>query len=292
MLALYDLCAVLTPCGPLKMLVGLMQERNEPLPGLLYEANLPPPTDFSQNQDQRKHQERVTIPSPMSLGVGMGLGSWAMMMGIPGYVPPGREEDIRNSPANSDLLSQSSSDAGGDVETSGHGLLPGNGNISLAGTEPPVVRRKPIPSAAAASPPSPPAHYDGRVEGTQFEDEYEKGDCPFDVTMNLTSPFASSEHSIKLGLGDFVFYSVLVSRAATYGFSAFVACSLVILGVPRHMPPKRSSPHLSPPLRLLGIGDDLSALICLSQSPPSSPYLNLSWNIFLSLHTIYNCAIP
>ncbi len=37
--------------------------------------------------------------------------------------------------------------------------------------------------------------------------------------------------SIKLGLGDFVFYSVLVSRAATYGFSAFVACFLVILGV-------------------------------------------------------------
>ena len=43
MLALYDLCAVLTPCGPLKVLVGLMQERNEPLPGLLYEAELPQP---------------------------------------------------------------------------------------------------------------------------------------------------------------------------------------------------------------------------------------------------------
>ena len=31
-LALYDLWAVLSPCGPLKQLVGLMQERQEPLP--------------------------------------------------------------------------------------------------------------------------------------------------------------------------------------------------------------------------------------------------------------------
>jgi len=42
MLALYDLCAVLTPCGPLKALVNLMQEDDSPeMPGLLYEAELP-----------------------------------------------------------------------------------------------------------------------------------------------------------------------------------------------------------------------------------------------------------
>lgn len=41
-LALYDLCAVLTPCGPLKALIKLMSKDNAPaLPGLLYEAQLP-----------------------------------------------------------------------------------------------------------------------------------------------------------------------------------------------------------------------------------------------------------
>jgi len=41
MLALYDLCAVLTPCGPLKALVNAMQEEDAPeMPGLLYEAQL------------------------------------------------------------------------------------------------------------------------------------------------------------------------------------------------------------------------------------------------------------
>jgi hypothetical protein len=41
-LALYDLCAVLTPCGPLRALVNLAQERQDPIPGLLYEANVGP----------------------------------------------------------------------------------------------------------------------------------------------------------------------------------------------------------------------------------------------------------
>jgi presenilin-like A22 family membrane protease len=42
LLALYDWCAVLTPCGPLRALVRLMQRDDAPaMPGLLYEANLP-----------------------------------------------------------------------------------------------------------------------------------------------------------------------------------------------------------------------------------------------------------
>jgi len=43
MLACYDLCAVLTPCGPLKALVNLMSQDDAPeMPGLLFEADLPP----------------------------------------------------------------------------------------------------------------------------------------------------------------------------------------------------------------------------------------------------------
>ncbi|KAL7529536.1 hypothetical protein ACHAXR_003015, partial [Thalassiosira sp. AJA248-18] len=42
MLGLYDLCAVLTPCGPLRFLVNLMSDEDSPeMPGLLYEANIP-----------------------------------------------------------------------------------------------------------------------------------------------------------------------------------------------------------------------------------------------------------
>ena len=55
MLALYDLCAVLTPWGPLRLLVNLMQEDEAPeMPGLLYEARLPSGVGL----DRRKGRDR------------------------------------------------------------------------------------------------------------------------------------------------------------------------------------------------------------------------------------------
>ena len=36
-------------------------------------------------------------------------------------------------------------------------------------------------------------------------------------------------NSIRLGLGDFIFYSVMVAKAAEYSFTTFAACMLVIL---------------------------------------------------------------
>jgi presenilin 1 len=65
MLALYDLCAVLTPCGPLKALVNLMSEDDAPeMPGLLYEAHLgegirrPGPGGNNQLRQQRQEQQQ------------------------------------------------------------------------------------------------------------------------------------------------------------------------------------------------------------------------------------------
>ena len=58
MLALYDLFAVLSPCGPLKALVNLMSKKDAPaMPGLLYEAELPP---NATRPGQKKKQNKMS----------------------------------------------------------------------------------------------------------------------------------------------------------------------------------------------------------------------------------------
>ena len=66
-LALYDLCAVLTPCGPLKALVNEMSKDGAPsMPGLLYEAGLPsyavrpgrPSADADDNNNDDENENR------------------------------------------------------------------------------------------------------------------------------------------------------------------------------------------------------------------------------------------
>ena len=73
MLAMYDLCAVLTLCGPLKAFVNLMSQEDSPeIPGLLYEA------EFQHDEEQRP-------------GVSRALSD--MVLTPPKYFHPGRACD-------------------------------------------------------------------------------------------------------------------------------------------------------------------------------------------------------
>jgi hypothetical protein len=59
LLALYDLLAVLTPCGPLRALVKLMQRDDAPaMPGLLYEASLTNTEPSSTNRSSQQNRVR------------------------------------------------------------------------------------------------------------------------------------------------------------------------------------------------------------------------------------------
>lgn len=68
MLALYDLFAVLTPCGPLKALANLMSRSGAPeLPGLLYEASLPNGVQRPNRpgRNQKEEAEEATASPPV-----------------------------------------------------------------------------------------------------------------------------------------------------------------------------------------------------------------------------------
>jgi Presenilin len=63
LLALYDLFAVLSPCGPLKALVNLMSREDSPnMPGLLYEASLP--TSGGQRRRRRRQNQAEGTGDP------------------------------------------------------------------------------------------------------------------------------------------------------------------------------------------------------------------------------------
>jgi presenilin 1 len=130
-LAIYDLCAVLTPCGPLRALVNLMQKHQTPLPGLLYQA------DISQPPVPRRARA------------------------------PAKETE----------------------------LWQGEGKKA----EYPETLRSPAPAQV------------------------------HEVDDRSEEPQGQHENSIKLGIGDFVFYSVLTSKATLSGFAPSAICFLVVI---------------------------------------------------------------
>ncbi|KAE9021561.1 hypothetical protein PR002_g12218 [Phytophthora rubi] len=145
-LAFYDLCAVLTPCGPLKWLVNLVQQEGRPLPGLLYEAEI-----------RRDHSSNA---APVRENVYYQLQLRARLI----------EFYTKHNPAAISRVDK-------------------------------IVER-----------------YHGR-EAELWHDLYQK----------YITDEGEVDETIKLGLGDFVFYSVLVSRAAKYDFSAMIGCLVSVL---------------------------------------------------------------
>eukprot|EP00669_Euglena_mutabilis_P005387 TRINITY_DN16832_c0_g1_i1.p1 TRINITY_DN16832_c0_g1~~TRINITY_DN16832_c0_g1_i1.p1 ORF type:complete len:311 (-),score=125.36 TRINITY_DN16832_c0_g1_i1:136-1068(-) len=147
--AVYDIVAVLSPKGPLKMLVEESQRRNEPIPGLVYESNAP-----------------------------KGSHRWA-------------DAALNRSYGSMD---------------------------NSAPTTPTVASVVAPVSSHIVEVPAPPA----LLRTPSVEVTVRDGEADDD--------FGSTEiKSLKLGLGDFVFYSVLVARAAMYFYISWVVCMLAIL---------------------------------------------------------------
>ncbi len=103
MLAFYDLCAVLSPCGPLKALVNLMSEKDSPdMPGLLYEARLPAGT-YRPGANKNGNTGSNTTPPTSNENTD-------------GSVPRGQESNVNDDESESSGGSCSSEDDGEESE--------------------------------------------------------------------------------------------------------------------------------------------------------------------------------
>lgn len=299
MLAFYDLCAVLSPCGPLKALVNLMQQEDSPdMPGLLYEAQLPPgavrpngrsntSTNHSNNNSNARSNARREEEENDDSSSGEEDSYYS------------EEEGTRGRESESAAEMESATESATPLTNGSRAIIP----LALA-----KVYRLPLVSHYGAAPSSSSTRRRGRsrhrsrdsssvinespllADASSPEEFYERQFTEKELSADVEVEFPrnggriekdddggrsgrerryrvfgkngelrrtlivnrkgkvyevnddgdddddgddESEYeeksSIRLGLGDFIFYSVMVAKAAMYSFTTFAACMLVIL---------------------------------------------------------------
>lgn len=239
-MALYDLAAVLLPVGPLRLLVELAMSRDEDIPALVYEAR-PVNVDESAGVSQRRlwrgrrgdgdqnasPNNRVNLEqnpsSPLVLTVGSGQSERDLVDAEEGQSPNNNRE------LSEPLLEQRMN--GVRDETSNNRLnLEQNPRSHLVSTVESGQSERDLVDAEEGRMPN-----NGREIAEPLLEQRMNAEPPVqeiaiaEDRMALEGIGLGSSGAIKLGLGDFIFYSVLVGRAAMYDFMTVYACYLAII---------------------------------------------------------------
>ncbi|ONI08871.1 hypothetical protein PRUPE_5G205400 [Prunus persica] len=200
-MALYDLAAVLLPVGPLRLLVELAISRDEEIPALVYEARPVNSHDSSGGVRQRRvWRDRRNEDSNNGPHSNENINS----------VLADNVNSRSNSNVNANDTSHSNSNPG--EFGSGH-----NDSSLVRAEEGRIPDRDQELSAPL-------------LERITNVEQLGQEDAVASESLVLEGIGLGSSGSIKLGLGDFIFYSVLVGRAAMYDFMTVYACYLAIIG--------------------------------------------------------------
>ncbi|KAA0191521.1 Presenilin [Fasciolopsis buskii] len=196
-LAVWDLVAVLAPRGPLRMLVEMAHERQQPLfPALLYSTTAVYLVGMTDSKDDHTTEQPAVHPPTTPL-IDLTTG----------------ESHSRSSSTNCET------DPG--VIPDRTQLLHAN-NLSSSGTDSGSARLR---HTAQFSESTRPIVVNTNTSSRRHDSE--RADVWREVQLDLRE---REERGVKLGLGDFVFYSLLIGRATLDGdATTVVTCYVAIL---------------------------------------------------------------
>nr|XP_014095920.1 presenilin homolog [Bactrocera oleae] len=200
-ISIWDLIAVLSPKGPLRILVETAQERNEQIfPALIYSSTvLYAVVDAATNESNDRGVEGI-------------------------------ENGVQQT-------EEHASSSAGPARRTGNASNVVNDDAAQAAEGMPLVTFKTHGNEAGFTQEWTESHAE-RVSSRQIEVQASNGQNAnrsteyrtTTTTNRPTSTFEAQERGIKLGLGDFIFYSVLVGKASSYGdWITTIACFVAIL---------------------------------------------------------------
>lgn len=192
-MAIYDILAVLVPGGPLKVLVEMAQERDEDIPALVYEAR-----SVRRNATQQQQQQPLEVD---------GEATATRLV-----VSPSQQR--RQQQHGSTIEHETASSDGRSTPTLDASDTPLIAHSASLSADTGIVLQPPLQQEVAAV-----------GAGTHLTPEQVH---EAEMHPSEASAFALPE-AIKLGLGDFIFYSVLVGRAAMYDMLTVFSCYIAII---------------------------------------------------------------
>ncbi|KAL7731668.1 hypothetical protein ACLKA6_000960 [Drosophila palustris] len=222
-ISIWDLIAVLSPRGPLRILVETAQERNEQIfPALIYSSTVIYTFMGTQYTPQQSLPTATSSPSSTNSTTTTRVTQNSLASPDP---TTGASSSSRSGSGSGSGNTRSNNEHQQENQSAAEGMPLVTFKSNLHGNE------------AAGFTQEWSANLSDRVARRQIEvqstqsgnggrsNEYRTVPAPNQPQME-----AQEERGIKLGLGDFIFYSVLVGKASSYGdWTTTIACFVAIL---------------------------------------------------------------